>query len=217
MTPTFIYLIESDIGRVKIGYGQKVRDRVQATRVHSPVLTRLIAQWPGVEADETALHDRFVAYRHHGEWFDIRGDVLAFVESKRGLGVENIPAWTDLTFFCREEFRQSLALAARFGKPKARPARALKSVDTRAGLTRGQRRALQIIKAYVVKHSYSPSYQELADALGLVSKSGVHRYVHGLVERGHISLIAGAHRAIALCEPAARSSRPAPEPARASA
>lgn len=44
----------------------------------------------------------------------------------------------------------------------------------------------------------SPSYDEMAYALSMRSKSGVHRMVTALVERGHIHRIPGRARTIVL-------------------
>lgn len=46
----------------------------------------------------------------------------------------------------------------------------------------------------------SPSFVEMRDALGLGSKSSIHRLVSGLEERGHIRRITGHARSIVLVE-----------------
>lgn len=56
------------------------------------------------------------------------------------------------------------------------------------GLTEKQRELLDYINSYSQDRGYAPTYQEMADHLGLRSKSGVHRLVHGLRERGHIRM-----------------------------
>ena len=47
-----------------------------------------------------------------------------------------------------------------------------------------------------------PSFDEMRDALGLASKSGVHRLVSGLEERGYIRRLANRARAIEILRPA---------------
>jgi hypothetical protein len=194
-----IYLIEAENGLVKIGRAQIVGDRVQACRVHSPLRVRLIACWPGAEVDEAALHERFRAHRQHGEWFNPEGEFGAFVARSRGIGVDAVASWDDLRFSERNAFRYRRSSEARAKSPK--PVKASKQCpDRRLGLTKQQARALQFISGFVQEFGWSPSYQELANELGLASKSGVHRIIHGLVDRGYLALEAGSHRAIVLPE-----------------
>jgi SOS-response transcriptional repressor LexA len=56
------------------------------------------------------------------------------------------------------------------------------------GLTKKQRELLDYIEAYHQERGFSPSYQQMMEQLGLHSKSGIHRLVHALAERGHIKL-----------------------------
>jgi repressor LexA len=63
-------------------------------------------------------------------------------------------------------------------------------------LTRKQRELLQFIQDRLGETGVSPSFDEMKDALGLKSKSGVHRLITGLEERGFIRRL--PHRARAL-------------------
>jgi repressor LexA len=63
-------------------------------------------------------------------------------------------------------------------------------------LTRKQRELLQFIQERLGDSEISPSFDEMKDALGLKSKSGVHRLITGLEERGFIRRL--PHRARAL-------------------
>ncbi|HEY4161702.1 MAG TPA: transcriptional repressor LexA [Dongiaceae bacterium] len=63
-------------------------------------------------------------------------------------------------------------------------------------LTRKQRELLQFIQERLADTGISPSFDEMKDALGLKSKSGVHRLITGLEERGFIRRL--PHRARAL-------------------
>ena len=47
-----------------------------------------------------------------------------------------------------------------------------------------QKQTLDFIKTYYVHYEFMPSFAEIADHLGLASKSGAHRLIRGLVERG---------------------------------
>ena len=64
------------------------------------------------------------------------------------------------------------------------------------GLTVEQRRALEFIRDFVKANGKSPTYQEIADALGLRSKAGVARLINALVERGHIAHMPARARSI---------------------
>ena len=63
-------------------------------------------------------------------------------------------------------------------------------------LTRKQYELLVFIDGHLKKHGVSPSFDEMKAALGLASKSGIHRLITGLEERGFIKRL--AHRARAL-------------------
>ena len=67
-----------------------------------------------------------------------------------------------------------------------------------AGLTKRQRDALAFIRQSSVKRGYAPSYDEIAEALGIKSKSNVHVLVTGLVERGHLVRVPNAKRSLAV-------------------
>lgn len=199
MTAPQIYLIEAEIGLVKIGRAQNVGDRLQVIRTHSPVLTRLIAKWDGGEPEEIALHERFQIFRKLNEWFEYTGEFARFVDESRGLGVLDIPNWQELRFSNRNAFQKRRArLVREVGEAAsiARPRREFRS--TTAGLTKRQNDFLQFITTHISEKGYSPSFQEIADEFGLVSKSGVHRYVHSLVERGHIFIEPNLGRSICL-------------------
>ena len=63
-------------------------------------------------------------------------------------------------------------------------------------LTKKQRDLLLFIHERMKDGDIAPSFDEMKDALGLKSKSGVHRLITGLVERGYIERL--PHRARAL-------------------
>lgn len=66
------------------------------------------------------------------------------------------------------------------------------------GTTKRQHELLRFIDKYIATRGYSPSYDEMKDALGLASKSGVHRLVRGLEERNLINTIPDRARAIVI-------------------
>jgi repressor LexA len=66
-------------------------------------------------------------------------------------------------------------------------------------LTRTQANALAFIAHGIAENGLAPSYEEIGVALGLASKSAVHRLVKCLEERGAIRRMPGRARAIELC------------------
>jgi repressor LexA len=63
-------------------------------------------------------------------------------------------------------------------------------------LTRKQHELLMLIHERVAAEGVAPSFDEMKDALGLKSKSGIHRLITALEERGFLRRL--AHRARAL-------------------
>lgn len=63
-------------------------------------------------------------------------------------------------------------------------------------LTKKQHELLQFISRHLSQQGVSPSFDEMKEALGLRSKSGIHRLITGLEERGFIRRL--PHRARAL-------------------
>ncbi len=63
-------------------------------------------------------------------------------------------------------------------------------------LTKKQHELLMFINRRLAQDGVSPSFEEMKDALGLKSKSGIHRLISGLEERGFIRRL--PHRARAL-------------------
>src|SRR6266853_1841638 len=69
-------------------------------------------------------------------------------------------------------------------------------VGEKTVLTRKQTELLLLINKRLNDGGVSPSFDEMKDALGLRSKSGIHRLITGLEERGFLKRL--AHRARAL-------------------
>jgi repressor LexA len=63
-------------------------------------------------------------------------------------------------------------------------------------LTKKQKDLLLFIHQKMLEDDIPPSFEEMKDALGLKSKSGIHRLISALVERGYIERL--PHRARAL-------------------
>lgn len=74
-------------------------------------------------------------------------------------------------------------------------------------LTQRQLQLLKFIHRYQDEHGVPPSFDEMREALSLRSKSGIHRLISGLEERGYIKRLAYRARALELLR------GPTPEPA----
>jgi SOS-response transcriptional repressor LexA len=61
------------------------------------------------------------------------------------------------------------------------------------GLTRRQADTLAFIRGFVDRNGFSPNFDEIMDAVGMASKSNVHRLLEALEERGAIRRV--KHRA----------------------
>lgn len=83
-------------------------------------------------------------------------------------------------------------------------------------LTRKQHELLMFIDQRLKATGVSPSFDEMKDALSLKSKSGIHRLITGLEERGFIRRLPHRARALEVLR-LPGNSEPAPAPAAASA
>lgn len=63
-------------------------------------------------------------------------------------------------------------------------------------LTQRQHQLLEFIHSYMTDHGVPPSFEEMRGALRLKSKSGIHRLITGLEERGYIRRLAYRARAL---------------------
>lgn len=79
-------------------------------------------------------------------------------------------------------------------------------------LTPKQRELLAFIEQRLAQDGVSPSFDEMREAVGLKSKSGVHRLIGALVERGFLRRLPNRARALEvirpLDEPAERAAAP---------
>jgi len=69
-------------------------------------------------------------------------------------------------------------------------------------LTQRQHQLLQYIQSYMAERGVPPSFEEMRDALKLKSKSGIHRLIIGLQERGYIRRLPYRARALELAREA---------------
>jgi repressor LexA len=81
-------------------------------------------------------------------------------------------------------------------------------------LTRKQHELLMFINQRLAATGVSPSFDEMKDALKLRSKSGIHRLISGLEERGFIRRLAHRARALEVIKLPEDSAAPGSEKAR---
>lgn len=76
-----IYFLLSGCQRyVKIGHSRDPEKRAQQLQVGSPTQTLLLGEIKGTYLDEQLLHRSFNDLRVEGEWFEVRGRLLAYLE-----------------------------------------------------------------------------------------------------------------------------------------
>lgn len=64
------------------------------------------------------------------------------------------------------------------------------------GLTPRQAEALRFVETFAARTGASPSYQQIADALGYRTRSAAHRVIDGLKDRGRLENIPGRARTL---------------------
>lgn len=74
-------------------------------------------------------------------------------------------------------------------------------------LTQKQRDLLAFIERRLAEDGVSPSFDEMREAVGLRSKSGVHRLIGALVERGFLRRLPNRARALEVIKPLEESGR----------
>ena len=82
-------------------------------------------------------------------------------------------------------------------------------------LTRKQHELLRFIQARLEESGISPSFEEMKEALDLKSKSGVHRLISALEERGFIRRLPNRARALEVLRQPEDATKPAARPASA--
>ena len=80
-------------------------------------------------------------------------------------------------------------------------------------LTRKQHELLMFIHSHIRETGTSPSFDEMKDALDLASKSGIHRLITALEERGFLRRLAHRARALEVVKLPEQASAPTPSTA----
>lgn len=65
-------------------------------------------------------------------------------------------------------------------------------------LTKQQLKLYKLMSDYRQRNEHMPSYDEMMDMMGLKSKSGIHRLIKGLEQRGALTRLPNHARAIKL-------------------
>jgi hypothetical protein len=76
-----IYFLQSG-DRVKIGYSRDPKKRIEAIARSSPHECKLTCLVAGEVVDERELHERFGAFRIHGEWFFLSPEIQSFIKDR---------------------------------------------------------------------------------------------------------------------------------------
>ena len=82
--PGFVYCI-TDGTALKVGYSVKPEARVGELQTGNPRVLRLLAKKPGTEADERALHAKYIQDNLLQEWFRPSAELLLEFGIKEGL------------------------------------------------------------------------------------------------------------------------------------
>lgn len=69
------------------------------------------------------------------------------------------------------------------------------------GLTGRMASLMACIEGYVEANGYGPSFDEMREAMGLRAKSGIHRMITALEERGYIQRLPHRARSIEVLKP----------------
>ena len=73
-------------------------------------------------------------------------------------------------------------------------------------LTKKQKELYDYLRSYISKSNISPSFEEMKVALGLKSKSGIHRLITSLEQRGFIKRLKHKARAMEIIKKSDESS-----------
>ncbi len=85
----------------------------------------------------------------------------------------------------------------------AGPGRSLRKEGESLALTRRQRQVYDAVRNFIARKGYSPSLEELGEALGLSSVATVHRHVSRLTEKGLLRKDPNRSRSLDVVEPEA--------------
>lgn len=133
---SYVYLIESQSGLVKIGASKYPEQRAAQIALAACSPTRLIAVWPASFREEARLHRELAPHRSHREWFRIEGAVADLVTTRIGQGVERIKGWAEVV----EEALADISKSERYSRASraAHAARAHAAAEQHAAANAGR-------------------------------------------------------------------------------
>jgi hypothetical protein len=76
--PGYVYFMRMG-DSVKIGFSTDVGKRLKAIQTACPMPAKVIKIIPGSDQTERYFHHHFAAYRQSGEWFQLDGELAAFL------------------------------------------------------------------------------------------------------------------------------------------
>jgi hypothetical protein len=79
-----VYAIRGAGGWVKIGKAKNIRKRLQEIQSSQPLRVHLVAILSEDLSTESLFHERFASLRGFGEWFELRGELLAALLAHAG-------------------------------------------------------------------------------------------------------------------------------------
>lgn len=79
---SFVYFIHCQ-GLIKIGKAKNPNRRLIELQVHCPFPATIALLRPGDIAEERRYQEQFAAYRKNGEWFELAGELKAFLNTMR--------------------------------------------------------------------------------------------------------------------------------------
>jgi len=65
-------------------------------------------------------------------------------------------------------------------------------------MTKNEQKLLNVIEYFITEKGYSPTYDDMAQAMGLSNRSSIVRYVKGLQSKGHIRIPEGKRKSVEL-------------------
>lgn len=126
MSEKRVYVLESQIGTIKVGCSRWPEQRAELVCSHSPCPVRLVAILAGGHAIELAIHQKLSACLSHNEWFKVEGEAARFLGSVFGEGVAIVRPWGAFSPTSRAErladsnARKAAAAKARWADPEYR-------------------------------------------------------------------------------------------------
>lgn len=79
---SIVYFIqEGNEGPIKIGFSNKLVDRLASIQTGNPRELRLLGWLKGNQAKESEIQDKFANYRIRGEWFEPSPELLDFIKN----------------------------------------------------------------------------------------------------------------------------------------